>query len=76
MIIDFSKGNENKTLRINSNLKTFLFLQAIKAKGGDFLEAPASGGKKHAEDGQLVVIAAGHMVLFKLVQFSCNYITI
>ncbi|XP_058735320.1 glyoxylate/succinic semialdehyde reductase 1-like isoform X2 [Vicia villosa] len=39
--------------------------EAIKAKGGDFLEAPVSGGKKHAEDGQLVIIAAGHKALYE-----------
>ncbi|WVZ16419.1 hypothetical protein V8G54_009401 [Vigna mungo] len=33
--------------------------EAIKAKGGYFLEAPVSGSKKPAEDGQLVILAAG-----------------
>ncbi|KAK6645824.1 hypothetical protein PHAVU_L001781 [Phaseolus vulgaris] len=33
--------------------------EAIKAKGGYFLEAPVSGSKKPAEDGQLVIHAAG-----------------
>jgi len=31
----------------------------IKAKGGRFLEAPVSGSKKPAEDGQLVILGAG-----------------
>ncbi|KAL0370919.1 UNVERIFIED_CONTAM: Glyoxylate/succinic semialdehyde reductase 1 [Sesamum angustifolium] len=33
--------------------------EAITAKGGHFLEAPVSGSKKPAEDGQLVILAAG-----------------
>jgi 3-hydroxyisobutyrate dehydrogenase-like beta-hydroxyacid dehydrogenase len=49
------------TLHINCNWKAF-FLQAIKEKGGDFLEAPVSGSKKPAEDGQLVILAAGDKV--------------
>ncbi|RWW30755.1 hypothetical protein GW17_00004657 [Ensete ventricosum] len=32
---------------------------AITKKGGYFLEAPVSGSKKPAEDGQLVILAAG-----------------
>ncbi|CAI8583903.1 unnamed protein product [Vicia faba] len=39
--------------------------EAIKAKGGDFLEAPVSGSKKPAEDGQLVILAAGHKALYE-----------
>lgn len=37
-------------------------LQAITSKGGSFLEAPVSGSKKPAEDGQLVILAAGDKV--------------
>ncbi|KAE9463687.1 hypothetical protein C3L33_04421, partial [Rhododendron williamsianum] len=33
--------------------------EAITSKGGFFLEAPVSGSKKPAEDGQLVILAAG-----------------
>ncbi|GJN21356.1 hypothetical protein PR202_gb08825 [Eleusine coracana subsp. coracana] len=33
--------------------------EAVKQKGGAFLEAPVSGSKKPAEDGQLVILAAG-----------------
>ncbi|KAK6141544.1 hypothetical protein DH2020_024711 [Rehmannia glutinosa] len=33
--------------------------EAITSKGGSFLEAPVSGSKKPAEDGQLVILAAG-----------------
>ena len=36
--------------------------QAIQEKGGNFLEAPVSGSKKPAEDGQLVILAAGEKV--------------
>lgn len=44
-----------------------LLLQAITSKGGSFLEAPVSGSKKPAEDGQLVILAAGEKVnLFAL----------
>src|SRR6266567_163176 len=32
---------------------------AISAKGGKFLEAPVSGSKKPAEDGTLIILAAG-----------------
>ncbi|CAK8560738.1 unnamed protein product [Lathyrus sativus] len=39
--------------------------EAIKGKGGDFLEAPVSGSKKPAEDGQLVILAAGHKALYE-----------
>ncbi|CAL5196003.1 unnamed protein product [Lathyrus oleraceus] len=39
--------------------------EAIKANGGDFLEAPVSGSKKPAEDGQLVILAAGHKELYE-----------
>ncbi|KVI03760.1 6-phosphogluconate dehydrogenase, C-terminal-like protein [Cynara cardunculus var. scolymus] len=36
--------------------------EAVKEKGGDFLEGPVSGSKKPAEDGQLVILAAGEKV--------------
>nr|XP_025888473.1 succinic semialdehyde reductase isofom1 isoform X2 [Solanum lycopersicum] len=38
--------------------------QAITSKGGSFLEAPVSGSKKPAEDGQLVILAAGDKDLY------------
>jgi len=38
--------------------------EAIKAKGGRFLEAPVSGSKKPAEDGALVILAAGDEDVF------------
>ncbi|GMN28346.1 hypothetical protein TIFTF001_002007 [Ficus carica] len=38
--------------------------KAISAKGGSFLEAPVSGSKKPAEDGQLVILAAGEKALY------------
>jgi glyoxylate/succinic semialdehyde reductase len=37
---------------------------AISAKGGKFLEAPVSGSKKPAEDGTLIILAAGERQLF------------
>ncbi|KAL3531014.1 hypothetical protein ACH5RR_010336 [Cinchona calisaya] len=39
--------------------------EAITSKGGHFLEAPVSGSKKPAEDGQLVILAAGEKVLYE-----------
>jgi 3-hydroxyisobutyrate dehydrogenase-like beta-hydroxyacid dehydrogenase len=44
-------------------------LQAVKQKGGAFLEAPVSGSKKPAEDGQLVILAAGDKVIHSFVKF-------
>ncbi|XP_058094418.1 glyoxylate/succinic semialdehyde reductase 1 [Magnolia sinica] len=38
--------------------------KAITEKGGYFLEAPVSGSKKPAEDGQLVILAAGEKTLY------------
>ncbi|GAB4841589.1 Putative oxidoreductase glyr1 [Ancistrocladus abbreviatus] len=38
--------------------------EAITSKGGYFLEAPVSGSKKPAEDGQLVIVAAGEKALY------------
>lgn len=38
--------------------------EAITKKGGYFLEAPVSGSKKPAEDGQLIILAAGEKVLY------------
>lgn len=37
---------------------------AVTAKGARFLEAPVSGSKKPAIDGQLVIMAAGDKSLF------------
>lgn len=37
--------------------------QAVLKKGGSFVEAPVSGSKKPAEDGQLVILSAGDKVL-------------
>lgn len=38
--------------------------QAVEARGARFLEAPVSGTKKPAEDGTLVILAAGDRGLF------------
>ncbi|KAI9111221.1 hypothetical protein K1719_017832 [Acacia pycnantha] len=38
--------------------------EAITSRGGRFLEAPVSGSKKPAEDGQLVILAAGDKALY------------
>lgn len=54
-------------MRFNNSLLRFvlwLFIfQAVKQKGGAFVEAPVSGSKKPAEDGQLVILAAGDKVI-------------
>ncbi|OIW16787.1 hypothetical protein TanjilG_05521 [Lupinus angustifolius] len=54
--IDMSTVDAETSLKIS---------EAIKAKGGDFLEAPVSGSKKPAEDGQLVILAAGDKALYE-----------
>ncbi|KAD0221977.1 hypothetical protein R6Q59_026825 [Mikania micrantha] len=38
--------------------------EAVNDKGGVFLEAPVSGSKKPAEDGQLIILAAGEKALY------------
>ncbi|KAL9227513.1 hypothetical protein vseg_003194 [Gypsophila vaccaria] len=38
--------------------------EAVTSKGGRFLEAPVSGSKKPAEDGQLIILAAGEKGLY------------
>ncbi|KAL6991235.1 putative oxidoreductase glyr1 [Sarracenia purpurea var. burkii] len=48
--IDMSTVDSDTSSKIN---------EAITSKGGYFLEAPVSGNKKPAEDGQLVILAAG-----------------
>ena len=52
------------TIFVGELPKSALFpcFQAITSKGGHFLEAPVSGSKKPAEDGQLVILAAGEKV--------------
>ena len=40
------------------------FLQLIRSKGGKYLEAPVSGSKKPAHDGQLVILTAGDEDLY------------
>ncbi|KAL3621885.1 hypothetical protein CASFOL_034081 [Castilleja foliolosa] len=42
-------------------------MAAITSKGASFLEAPVSGRKKPAEDGQLVILAAGEKPLYEAV---------
>ncbi|XP_059626801.1 glyoxylate/succinic semialdehyde reductase 1-like isoform X2 [Cornus florida] len=39
--------------------------EAITSKGGSFLEAPVSGSRKLAEDGELVILAAGVKALYE-----------
>lgn len=42
--------------------------EAVRATGALFLEAPVSGSKKPAEDGTLIILAAGDRQLFDQVQ--------
>lgn len=42
-------------------------LEAVEARGGLYLEAPVGGSKKPAQDGKLVVMAAGNRALFEQV---------
>lgn len=53
--IDMSTVDAETSSKIN---------EAITSKGGSFLEAPVSGSKKPAEDGQLVILAAGEKALY------------
>ncbi|KAJ1429537.1 hypothetical protein SESBI_08309 [Sesbania bispinosa] len=53
--IDMSTVDSDTSIKIS---------EAIKAKGGNFIEAPVSGSKKPAEDGQLVILAAGDEALY------------
>ncbi|GBG74479.1 hypothetical protein CBR_g18889 [Chara braunii] len=39
--------------------------EAVKATGGEFLEAPVSGSKKPAEDGTLIFMTAGDKALYE-----------
>lgn len=43
---------------------SFKISEVITSRGGRFLEAPVSGSKKPAEDGQLVILAAGDKALY------------
>ena len=53
--VDFSTVDADTSREINA---------AITAAGGRFLEAPVSGSKKPAEDGTLVILAAGDRTLY------------
>ncbi|KAJ4838445.1 Glyoxylate/succinic semialdehyde reductase 2, chloroplastic [Turnera subulata] len=44
---------------------SILISERIKASGGSFLEAPVSGSKKPAEDGQLIFLTAGDKSLYE-----------
>lgn len=45
-------------------LLCFLCVQAITGKGGRYLEAQVQGSKTEAEEGTLVILAAGDRSLF------------
>ncbi|KAI8467003.1 MAG: NAD binding domain of 6-phosphogluconate dehydrogenase-domain-containing protein [Monoraphidium minutum] len=53
--VDMSTVDEETSARIAA---------AVRAAGGRFLEAPVSGSKKPAIDGQLIILAAGDKDLF------------
>ncbi|KAG2693933.1 hypothetical protein I3760_08G118200 [Carya illinoinensis] len=54
--IDMSTVDADTSSKIN---------EAITSRGGHFIEAPVSGSKKPAEDGQLVILAAGEKALYE-----------
>jgi len=54
--VDMSTVDENTAKQIAA---------AVAEKGGRFLEAPVSGSKKPAIDGQLIILAAGDEGLYK-----------
>ncbi|XP_057517492.1 glyoxylate/succinic semialdehyde reductase 1-like [Amaranthus tricolor] len=53
--IDMSTVDAETSIKIN---------EGVASKGGRFLEAPVSGSKKPAEDGQLIILAAGEKGLY------------
>ncbi|CAO2818928.1 unnamed protein product [Amaranthus hypochondriacus] len=53
--IDMSTVDAETSIKIN---------EGVTSKGGHFLEAPVSGSKKPAEDGQLIILAAGEKGLY------------
>ncbi len=48
-----------------NELDGFLLLQAIKATGATYLEAPVSGSKQPAEKGQLIFLCGGDKDLYE-----------
>ncbi|KAJ3675347.1 hypothetical protein LUZ60_004389 [Juncus effusus] len=54
--IDMSTVDSETSVKIN---------QAVSNRGGLFVEAPVSGSKKPAEDGQLIILAAGNKGLYE-----------
>lgn len=42
-------------------------MEAVEARGALYLEAPVGGSKKPAQNGKLVVMAAGNRTLFEQV---------
>ncbi|KAF9607527.1 hypothetical protein IFM89_036889 [Coptis chinensis] len=58
--VDADTSSKISEVRLALSMQYFIcYPQAITKKGGYFLEAPVSGSKKPAEDGQLVILAAG-----------------
>lgn len=54
--VDFSTVDPGTSRRIGD---------AVRARGGRFLEAPVSGSRKPAEDGTLVILAAGDRTAYE-----------
>ena len=42
----------------------YIFLQAVTARGGRFLEAPVIGSKQPSSNGSLIILAAGDKTLY------------
>jgi len=52
-------------LAVRNELKLVLVVQAIKATGATYLEAPVSGSKQPAEKGQLIFLCGGDKDLYE-----------
>jgi len=59
-----AKGNDYIEMSTIDDATSTEISTAVTAKNARFLEAPVSGTKKPAEDGQLIIMAAGDRTLF------------
>ncbi|KAK9132616.1 hypothetical protein Scep_012144 [Stephania cephalantha] len=63
--IDMSTVDADTSSKISKVAQATAVSTAITEVGGRFLEAPVSGSKKPAEDGQLIILAAGDKALYE-----------
>ena len=61
-------ANVHTRLSFHFHLLQHEFAKAIEGKGGRFLEAPVSGSKVPAEQGQLIFLSAGDKALYEQVK--------